>query len=187
MSDISADIIKKAASGDVGAFEQIYRETSGFVYNVALRIANNKEDAAEITQDVFMKIYHNIKNFKGDSSFKTWAYRIAANTAINFLRARPRDVSGKIDIDEAQDIAYSGNAPRDNIDISASEKRVEFLLSQLKPEGRACIVLREMEGLDYKEMASALNTNINTVRTRLKRARAKLAGLVKKEGGQNEL
>jgi len=187
MSEISSDILKKAARGDIGAFEQIYKETSGFIYNVVFRIAGNKEDACEITQDVFMKIYRSLKFFKEQSSFKTWAYRIAANTALNFVRGKPKDVSGKVELDEIEEVSSGGATARDNIDREISQKRVKFLLDKLNPEQRVCIVLREMEGLDYKDMAKVLNININTVRTRLKRAREKLAGLVEKGDIKNGL
>ena len=83
MEDIPRDIIERAVKGEMAAFEQIYRDTSGFVYRSALRILNNSADAEDVTQDIFMKIHDNLKNFQFRANFKTWVYRITVNTAIN--------------------------------------------------------------------------------------------------------
>lgn len=177
MENISRDIIAKAAGGDIEAFEDIYRKTSTFVYNVALRITNNTEDADEVTQDVFMKIYRNLKNFNSLSSLNTWIYRITVNTAINRLKAEKKHTDGRIDCDPAVQPVSQKEGVRNNID---SKERVSLLLSALNPDQRACIVLREIEGLNYREIARAMRININTVRSRLKRARQKLLAFAKK-------
>ena len=90
MEEIAKDILIRASQGDTQAFEDVYKASSGFVYNVALRIVNNREDALEVAQDVFMIIYHKLKTFRFESSFKTWAYRITANSAINFAKKSSR-------------------------------------------------------------------------------------------------
>ncbi len=177
MEDISIDIIAKAAGGDIEAFGDIYRKTSTFVYNVALRITNNSENADEVTQDVFMKIYKNFKNFNSLSSLNTWIYRITVNTAINRLKAEKRHTAGRIDYDPAVQPVSQKEAVRNNID---SKERISVLLSALNPDQRACIVLREIEGLNYREIARTLRINVNTVRSRLKRARQRLLAFAKK-------
>lgn len=177
MENISKDIITKAAGGDIEAFGDIYRKTSTFVYNVALRITNNSEDADEVTQDVFMKIYKNLKNFNSLSSLNTWIYRITVNTAINRLKAEKKHTAGRIDYDPAAQPVSQKEVVRNNID---SKEQISVLLNALNPDQRACVVLREIEGLNYKEIANALRININTVRTRLKRAREKLLVFAKK-------
>ena len=88
MQEISKDILMQAAKGDIGAFEEIYRIASDFIFNVAYRITNNNEDAEEVSQDVFIKIYKNLKGFRFQSSFKTWIYRIAVNSAVNTSKKR---------------------------------------------------------------------------------------------------
>lgn len=177
MKDISEDIIKKAAKGDVEAFKEIYRETSTFVYNVALRITNNSEDADEVTQDVFMKVYKNLKRFNYLSSIKTWIYRIAVNTAINHLKAEKKYTTARVDYNPAIQPFSQKEVVRNNID---TKERISVLLNVLNPDQRACIVLREIEGLNYKEIAHTLKLNINTVRSRLKRARQRLLVFAKK-------
>lgn len=175
MLDISNQIIERAAAGDIDAFEEIYRAASGFVYNVALRMTNNREDAAEVTQDVFMKAYNNLKDFQFRSSLKTWLYRITANTAINHYKKGAKHARGRIEFEPALDYGQQDKDPAvDLIEKEEREKQVSSLLEAVPPEQRACLVLREIEGLSYKEIAEALKININTVRTRLKRARQKL-------------
>lgn len=181
MVEISRELIIKASEGDMNSFEEIYRLSSGFVYNVAFRIANNAKDAEEITQDVFIKIYKNLKSFGFRSSFKTWIYRITANAAINFKKRLLKEEDKRVDYE-----------PRLNPEMVnkgkdyASESLVRFLLSRLGPEHRACIVLREIEGFSYEEISNTLGININTVRSRLKRARKKLVAL-RKEVVKNEV
>lgn len=182
MTEISRELIIKASEGDMNAFEEIYKLSSGFAYNVALRIANNAKDAEEITRDVFIKVYKNLKRFAFRSSFKTWVYRITMNTAINFRKKESREQNKKANYEFALDAAAAGYKERDN----DKEDLAAFLLSRLRPKHKACIVLREIEGLNYEEISNVLKININTVRSRLKRARQRLMTF-KKEVVENEM
>ena len=83
INDISNDVIAQAASGDTGAFEKIYRVFSGFTYSIAFRMVNDPQDAEEIVQDVFMRVFGQLSKFRFESSLKTWIYRIAVNTTLN--------------------------------------------------------------------------------------------------------
>ena len=180
MQNISADTIVKASEGDIDAFEIIYKDISGFIYNVAFRITGNKQDAEEVTQEVFLIIYHKLKNFRFQSSLKTWAYRITVNCAINHSKKMFRETDRIKEYGETlsrlgEDINNSG--PGDNSNYK--EELINSLLGVLNPEQKTCIILRDIEGLSYKEIAESLQVNINTVRTRLKRARERLLGLKK--------
>ena len=185
MEDIQRETIEQAQTGDIAAFERIYRAASGFVYSVALRITNNRQEAQEVTQDVFMKIYHNLKGFRFDSSFKTWVYRVAANTALNAYKKMSRDLNRRQDFDSIIDTqAVSVDTKKEMADRQERDEqksRLESLLNMLNPDQRAAIVLREIQGLSYEDISKALNININTVRSRLKRAR--LALLAASAGG----
>ena len=181
MEDISRDIITKAAQGDISAFEEIYRKTSAFVYNVASRMTNNSEDADEVTQDVFMKVYKNLGRFNFLSSFKTWIYRVTVNAAINYRKSVGKHLEQRVEYDAVIQSLSTKETTRNNIDKQGNKEQVSVLLSVLNPDQRACMVLREIEGMNYKEIADTLKININTVRTRLKRAREKLLALGKKE------
>ncbi len=182
MQDISDDVLIKASQGDLKSFEELYKASAGFVYNVALRIVNNREDAEEVTQEIFFIIYHKLRGFRFESSFKTWIYRITVNYSINF--ARKTSITRNKTI-EYEDTSIAGTVVGDvqkGIDKEHREKVIEDLLNIINPDQRACIVLRNMEGLSYEQIAQTLKININTVRTRLKRAREKLLR-GKKAGG----
>jgi RNA polymerase sigma-70 factor (ECF subfamily) len=174
MEDLSRDIIEQAAEGDRGAFEAIYKATSGFVYSTALRIVNNSADAQEITQDIFMKIYDNLKNFEFRSSFKTWVYRITVNAAINAYYKNKREYGRRQDFDTVLETAGTPPEAFRAVEQSDNERALTKLLGALTPEHRAIITLRELEHLSYEDIANTLKINLNTVRSRLKRARQAL-------------
>jgi len=187
MQELSRDIISKAAKGDIDAFEKIYQHTNLFVFNVALRIAGNKEDAKEIAQDVFVKLYRKLDNFMFKSSFKTWVYRITANTAINTVKRIKRQGKNILSYDDniklKEHIDGVNSTAMENTDLELLDR----LLSSLDLDQRACIALRSVEGLSYKQISEALNVNINTVRTRIKRARESMMKLLDKGGESHEV
>lgn len=160
------------------AFEDVYKASNSFVYNVALRVVNNREDALEVAQEVFMIIYHKLKDFRFESSFKTWVYRITANTAINHAKKFSRSKS--VPFEEAWGEGAVQHEAQELMEQEHQGQMVEKLLAELNPDQRACVVLRDIQGLSYEEIAQALNININTVRSRLKRSREKLLSLRKK-------
>ena len=125
-----------------------------------------------------MIIYNQLKTFRFQSSFKTWLYRVTANCALNFAKkaAKHRHVTDEQVLMHA---AIPSDIP-DKVDNEHQQRVVTTLLASLNPDQRACVVLREMQGLDYQQIASSLRININTVRTRLKRAREKMMALGKK-------
>jgi len=172
MEDIAKDILIRASQGDMRAFEDVYKASSSFVYNVALRVVNNREDALEVSQEVFLIIHHKLKTFRFESSFKTWAYRITANTAINFAKKSSR--AKTVPFEESFGEGAVLNEAHTQMDQEQQNQIVEKLLGELNPDQRACVVLRDIQGLSYEEIAQALNININTVRSRLKRSREKL-------------
>jgi RNA polymerase sigma-70 factor, ECF subfamily len=174
MNDIAPDILEQAAAGNMDAFEEIYKATSSFVYNVALRITRNSANAEEVTQDVFMKIYRNLKGFGFRSSFKTWVYRITVNTAINHYRKSNKEESGRVDYDNIIESLPDNRLAWEGINQGDSQARLNLLLDKLSSEHKSCLILREIEGLSYREMADALTIPVNTVRSRLKRARQAL-------------
>ena len=178
MEDIGKDILIRASQGDMQAFEDVYKASSSFVYNVAFRVVNNREDALEVAQEVFMIIYHKLKNFRFESSFKTWAYRITANCAINFAKKNSRAKTVPFEESFGEGAVFSEIEAK--MDQEHQSQLVEKLLGELSPDQRACVVLRDIQGLSYEEIAQALNININTVRSRLKRSREKLLSLKRK-------
>jgi len=180
MKDVDRNIIELASQGDISAFETIYKETSSFVYNVALRINRNSFDAEEVVQNVFMKVHSNLKNFAFRSTFKTWLYRITVNTAINVYRKTSGEQRRMVDYEEVSQTLSEDPLACQGLAKSDDEARLNRILGGLSPKHRACIILREIEGLSYGEIARILKVPINTVRSRLKRARQALLDEAKK-------
>ena len=184
MQEISDDVIIKAQCGDIGSFELIYKATAGFVYNIAHRVVYNAQDAEEVTQEVFLTVYRKLKDFRLESSLKTWIYRIAVNCAINHSKKGARE--------KERQVEYQGNLnPWQLLNGSPADKHrnkevVDMLLKVLNPDQRICVVLRSIEGLSYREIARTMRISINTVRSRLKRAREKLLAM-RKEVIKDEL
>jgi RNA polymerase sigma-70 factor, ECF subfamily len=172
MQEISDDILIKAARGDIEAFEIVYRATARFVYNVACRVVRNAHDAEEITQEVFLTIYRKLKSFRSQSSLKTWIYRITVNSAINFGKKQSRE---KMKHEEYHKNINPWEAVSQPKNSGTNHKEaIELLLKILNPDQRMCVILRNLEGLSYQQIARAMKISINTVRSRLKRAREKL-------------
>jgi len=183
MEEGLSETIEQAAAGDVAAFEAIYRNLAGFVYAVALRTTRNEQDAQEVTQDVFMKLHQNLKDFRGESSLRTWVYRITVNEALNACRARNRHFRKRVEMDEQTlEQQVDPHTLEAGPDVEPGVTRqLDKYLAVLNPDQRACLILRKIQGLSYEEIAAALNIPINTVRSRLKRAREALFDANKKE------
>jgi RNA polymerase sigma-70 factor (ECF subfamily) len=181
MQEIERELITKAGQGDRGAFQEIYQRASGYVYTLAYRVVNTKHDAEEVTQDVFLKIHRSLGSFRFESSFKTWLYRITVNAALNHAKKRSRVTTREVEEVFEDPATVTQPDAAKSIEAGETERQLNALLEQLNPDQRACIVLREIEGLDYQGIASSLGININTVRSRLKRARETLMALGQKE------
>jgi len=185
MQDITHEVLTQAAQGDLKAFETIYKEASSFVYNVAFRVVGNKQDAEEVTQEVLLTVYHKLKTFRFESSFKTWVYRITANHAINMAKKNSKTRDKTTVYDEHVEPVGVSSQVNNKAEKEYNDKVIEELLNAINPDQRACVVLRNIQGLSYEEVAQSLNININTVRSRLKRAREKLLAMRKQvEYGQ---
>lgn len=158
------------------SFDELYKEFAGFVYNVALRIAANATDAEELTQEVFITVLKKVHTFSGLSSIKTWLYRVTVNTTLNYLKKKSRGRKKEVELDDtiAQSVVEYRDTPDDEINKSFASQKVNKLLKSLPQEQKVCIVLRELEGLSYEEISKAVGVNINTVRTRIRRAREAL-------------
>ena len=187
MDSIDHTILHRASKGDLSAFQYIYEKTSDFIYAIAYRIINNRSDAQDITQDVFVKLYQNFRVFADCASFKPWLYRIAVNTAINTYNDKRRI---RRNHEQYQQCAGTDMTPPEveaRLSQEDAEDTLGDLLAMLPLEQRTVIVLREIEGLNYQQIAETLEININTVRTRLKRGRLKLMEATKRGVVKNEL
>jgi len=184
MEEISQRTIELAQQGERRSFEMIYEAYFGFASHVAYRIVANKEDAEEVVQETFMNIYRNLADFQFRSSLKTWIYRITVNTALNYVKKRAKHHNHAPYIE-----AFSATQEPDAFKLMESaegEQRVQRLLNALSADHRAVTVLRSVQGLSYQEISDVLEIPINTVRTRIKRARQALL-VLKKEVIEDEV
>lgn len=153
------------------------------MYAVALRMCGNREDAQDCMQEAMLRIYRAMNGFKGQSSFATWVYRITMNTCLDELRRRKTRTSASLDA--MLDLGFS---PSDEYDtpehhsLRAEQKRmIEKAIVSLPEDMRAAIVLRDVQGLSYEEIAVALGINVGTIKSRISRGREKLRDALNKQ------
>lgn len=180
------ELVQKAASGDRDAFARLLERYEKQVYHQALRMVSGPEDAADMTQEAFFKAWLNLPSFQGDSSFATWLYRLTNNVCIDFLRReKKRRGDASLD-DEEQGLAFSLSDPAPTPQRALEEKElrqaVQEGLSQLSDDHRQVLVLREINGLSYEEIAQVLDLSPGTVKSRIARARLSLANFLRKSG-----
>jgi RNA polymerase sigma-70 factor, ECF subfamily len=173
MNKLTETIIENAAAGDMHAFGDVYKETAGFVFNVALRFTCSREDAEEVTQNIYVKLFKNLGQYQRGTSFKAWLYRVTCNEALNFIKKRASEKDKKEGFSRNEILKEAPEIEK-RIDAEHARLIVAASLKLLTPEFRACIVLREINGFTYEQIAQTLGIKTNTVRTRLKRARMKL-------------
>lgn len=173
-------LIERIRSGDRGAFDELYRRYHGKAYNVAFRVTKNEESAMDVVQDAFIKVYRNLDGFAGTSSFYTWMYKIVMNLAIDKVRARARDQK-LVEFDErvAGEVADAqasspGQNPLRRVLRSELQVRIREALAELPEYHQLAIVLREVDGLSYEEIAEMMDCPKGTVMSRLFHARRKM-------------
>ena len=183
-----ATIIKQVLEGDVNAFEGLVKEYEKNVYNLALRMTGDPEDAADMAHDAFIKAYSSLSSFRGDSKFSVWLFRIVSNLCLDFLRSRKRrpTVSLSVENDEGEDmefeIADESQSPETLLEQKLTREAVRCGLDSLPPEQRQILLLREIQGLSYEEIAQVLELESGTVKSRIFRARKRLSAFLLRDG-----
>ena len=183
-----AAIVRKVLGGDANAFETLVLEYEKIVYNIALRMTGNSEDAADMTQEAFIKAYNSLQSFRGDSKFSVWLYRIVSNVCLDFLRSKNRrpTVSLSVEDDDGEDtqldVADESQSPELLLDRKLTRDSVRRGLDSLPPDYRQILLLREIQGLSYDEIAQALSLEVGTVKSRIFRARKRLCTFLIDDG-----
>ncbi len=181
-------IVRKVLQGDVNAFEKLVTEYERAVYAIAQRMTGNAEDAADMTQETFIKAYNSLSSFRGDSKFSVWLYRIANNVCLDFLRSRSRKPTVSLsaeddDGEETQlDIADESQSPELLLESALTRDAVRRGLDSLPPDYKQILLLREIQGLSYEEIAAALGIESGTVKSRIFRARKRLCTFLIEDG-----
>lgn len=181
-------LVNKAVKGDNSAFEALMEKHMGIIYNIALRMTANQDDAEDMTQEIMIKIFRSLGSFKGNSKFSTWIYRVAVNTCLDELKKKKNKKHLSLDAE------ISGDDGENQIEIKDDSPSPEKLAEQnelrdmvaaavklLSDEHRAVIVLRDIRGMSYSEIAGILGCSDGTVKSRISRARAQLKMILEKE------
>ena len=178
-------LIALAQQGDQSAFEQLLDRYQKPVYHQALRLVGNPEDAADVTQEVFLKVWKHLPSFRGESSFATWLYKLTDNTALDLIR-REKKRRGDSSLDDEENPVLSpvdpAPTPQQTVERQELQQAVAEGLRQLSEEHRRILVMREINGLSYEEIGEILGLSPGTVKSRLARARISLAKFLQKTG-----
>jgi len=179
-------LVQQSQMGDTTAMERLILKYQNRIYNVILKMCGNPDDAAELAQEAFVKVIESIDRFQGKSSFYTWLFRIAVNLTLNHCQRSSRTAARSLDAEETEPDGTTSLVLReclsderavDPATVAQSRELCELAkkcLLQLDEPQRAVVVLRDIEGMDYAQIAEVLNIELGTVRSRLSRARGNL-------------
>ena len=181
-----AMLVERCRKGDSAAMERLILKYQNRIYNVILKICANPHDAAELTQDTFVKVIENIKRFEGKSSFYTWTFRIAVNLTLNYCQRNAKFKLKSLDAESSEDNYKAAQSLKEFLSDNSSSNPATVAqnkelwdialksLMKLDDEQRTVIVLRDIEGMDYAQIANVLEIKLGTVRSRISRARNRL-------------
>jgi RNA polymerase sigma-70 factor, ECF subfamily len=175
--DADRPLVERTRGGDLRAFEELVDRHSEVVHRVAARIVG-RDDADDITQDAFLRAFHRLPSYRGDAPFRAWLLQITHHAAINAV-TRKREVADPGAVEERSEGSYAAGprTPAESLEDRERRDRLETKLDGLRPEHRAVLVLRDLEGLTYDEIAAITETPLGTVKGRLHRARGELIDL----------
>ena len=172
-------LIERTLQGDLSAFEELVERHRDIVFRVAARIVG-PDDAQDVSQDAFLRAFHRLDQYRGTAAFRTWLLQITQNTALNaraWSRRRPTEPA-----DESSEVPDRDpvRQPVTELERRERQQRLELKLRALRPEYRSLLVLRDLEGLPYNEIADVLEMPLGSVKGRLHRARSELIDLLRK-------
>lgn len=181
------EIIGRVLGGDTEAFSELVTRYEKTVYNLALRMVGDRSDAADMAQEAFVKAWTNLPSYRGESRFSAWLYRITTNVCLDFLRHKSRrpqvSLSTSDDDEERQlDIPDHKSMPEELLMKKLGMEAVHRGLERLPPKHRQILVMRELGGLSYSEIAAQLSLEEGTVKSRIFRARKNLCAFLLGDG-----
>ncbi len=181
-------IVERASNGDLPAFEVLVKAYEAKLYNTAFRMVSDSEDAMDIVQDVFLKIYQALPDFRGDSKFSTWIYRICVNASLDHLRKRKKakvyslDTPVVLSDSEVQrQVEDTGDSTEDIVETRFLGERVLDILNDLDSHYRVVLILCDVQGYSYQEISEILDMSLGTVKSRIHRARNIVRKLIHEE------
>lgn len=186
---LTSTVIKRCLSGDASAWEEIVRSHNRRIYNICYRFTGSQDDAEDLTQEVFIRIYKTLKSYDLErGAFTTWVTTMTRNLLVDHFRKSKQDrVTDSIDAPPAADEdaptlgdQIQDEKPRPDASVATKEtqKLVQDALQKLSPELREAVILRDLQDMDYRDIASSLNVPEGTVKSRINRGRTELARLL---------
>lgn len=169
-------LVLECLKGDIGAFAELVDRYQKPLFNTALRMVGDYEEARDITQDVFLKTYNNLAKYQPKYKFFSWVYRILVNESINCLKKR------KNHQELNEDMMATGRTPDQEYEANVLSAKMEEALRELTFDARVVIVLRHFNDMGYQEMSDVLSIPAKTVKSRLYSARKNLAGILERRG-----
>lgn len=186
MSDLEKLLVKKSQSGDVESFELLISSYDKRAYNIAYRVMGNEEDAKDMAQEALLRVYRSIKDFRGQSSFSTWLYRIVTNVCLDELRRRKNEkyvsMDSTIQTDSGElhmELCSDKETPESAFERVEQREAIKNAIRELNDEYRSVIVLRDIQGFSYEEISNILDCSLGTVKSRINRARTMLRDKLK--------
>ena len=176
-------LLRRACKGDVQAFEELMQSHESRIYAIALRMMGNREDAQDCLQEAMLRVYRAIGSFKGQSTFSTWVYRITMNTCLDELRRRKARKVTSLDslVDNGWSPTDTGDTPEEHGLRVEKQNALNQAIQSLPDDMRAAIILRDVKGYSYDEIASILDANVGTIKSRISRGREKLREILSKQ------
>ncbi|MFM2171906.1 MAG: hypothetical protein RI957_2135 [Verrucomicrobiota bacterium] len=184
------ELVTRSQSGDLKAYDQLVIRHRNRIFAMIRNMTHHEADAWDLTQDVFIKAWNALVHFESKAKFSTWLYRIAHNVVYDWNRKRKHEIAGELH-DEIFDneridpaavaIPHVGDSPDQKMEMGELKKKIEHALSKISPEHREIVILKDVQGLAYKEIADVMGCTIGTVMSRLFYARQKLQTLLRDE------
>jgi len=175
------ELVLKAQDGDVRAFDELVERYHDRIYNLTYNMTSNREDAEDLTQEIFVKAFKALPRFKGKSSFYTWLYRIAINKTINYRKKRNRNrpisldqFDQEIKTDETYHDLTAKGSPLRNINLTELQQKLNAAMQTLSEKHRAVLVMHDMQGIPHDEIAKVVGVSSGTIRSRLFYARRQM-------------
>lgn len=182
------ELVSAARAGDQQAFEQLVLDNQNRIYSLAVRLTGDREEGLDLAQEAFVKAWQGLASFQGESSFATWIYRLATNVCIDYLRKqkRRRQVESELSLDD-EEAAWSEPAdwsqdPHRQLERAEQGRALARGLEALPEQQRQILVLRELSGLSYQEIAQKLELDLGTVKSRIARGRMALRKILAEDG-----
>lgn len=176
-----SQLVQRVLAGEQEAYERLVQRHQQRIYATVYHMTANHEDATDLTQETFIKAFHALKSFKGDSSFYTWVYRIAVNKTLNYLKQRKQrtfmslnDLDQQVENDPELVAFISDQTPRREAGLNELQEKLNAALLKLSETHRLVVTLHDIQGLPHEEIAQIMECNIGTVRSRLFYARQQL-------------